>query len=62
MATRPGFRSSREDGRDAQAESFMWVYRSGRDGGEQPIVVFDYQPGRGQRHPLAAFWATTAAC
>jgi transposase len=42
----------KEDGRDAQAKSFMWVYRSGRDS-EQPIVVFDYQPGRGQQHPQA---------
>jgi transposase len=31
----------KEDGRDAQAKSFMWAYRSGRDS-EQPIVVFDY--------------------
>jgi hypothetical protein len=30
----------------------MWAYRSGRDS-EQPIVVFDYQPGRGQEHPQA---------
>lgn len=42
----------KEDGRDAQAKSFMWAYRSGRDS-EQPIVVFDYQPGRGQQHPQA---------
>jgi transposase len=42
----------KEDGRDAQAKSFMWVYRSGRDS-EQPIVVFDYQPGPGQQHPQA---------
>jgi hypothetical protein len=42
----------KEDGRDAQAKSFMWVYRSGQDS-EQPIVVFDYQPGRGQEHPQA---------
>jgi transposase len=42
----------KEDGRDAQAKSFMWAYHSGRDS-EQPIVVFDYQPGRGQEHPQA---------
>ena len=42
----------KEDGRDAQAKSFMWAYRSGQDS-EQPIVVFDYQPGRGQQHPQA---------
>ena len=28
----------------------MWAYRSGEDS-EQPIVLFDYQPGRGQEHP-----------
>ena len=27
----------------------MWAYRSGKDS-EQPIVLFDYQPGRGQEH------------
>jgi transposase len=42
----------KEDGRDAQAKSFMWAYRSGQDS-EQPVVVFDYQPGRGQEHPQA---------
>jgi transposase len=42
----------KEDGRHAQAKSFMWAYRSGQDS-EQPIVVFDYQPGRGQQHPQA---------
>ena len=40
----------KEDGRDAQAKSFMWAYRSGQDS-KQPIVLFDYQPGRGQQHP-----------
>jgi transposase len=42
----------KEEGRDAQAKSFMWAYRSGQDS-EQPIVLFDYQPGRGQEHPRA---------
>ena len=42
----------KEDGRDAQAKSFMWAYRSGQDS-EQPVVLFDYQPGRGQEHPQA---------
>jgi hypothetical protein len=30
----------------------MWAYRSGTDS-KQPIVLFDYQPGRGQEHPRA---------
>jgi transposase len=42
----------KEDGRDAQAKSFMGAYRSGQDS-EQPVVLFDYQPGRGQEHPQA---------
>ena len=42
----------KEDGRDARTKSFMWAYRSGQDS-EQPIVLFDYQPGRGQEHPQA---------
>jgi transposase len=42
----------KEDGRDARTKSFMWAYRSGQDS-EQPIVVFDYQPGRGQEYPQA---------
>lgn len=42
----------KEDGSDAQAKSFMWAYRSGQDCA-QPVVLFDYQPGRGQEHPQA---------
>jgi transposase len=42
----------KEDGRQAQDKSYMWAYRSGQDN-EQPIVLFDYQPGRGQHHPQA---------
>ena len=42
----------KENGRDAQAKSFMWAYRSGQDCA-QPVVLFDYQPGRGQEHPQA---------
>lgn len=40
----------REPGREAQAKSFMWLYRSaGADG--PPIVLFDYQTGRGGEYP-----------
>jgi hypothetical protein len=28
----------------------MWVYRSAEDS-EQPVVLFEYQPGRGQQYP-----------
>jgi hypothetical protein len=42
----------KEPGRAAQSTSYMWVYRSAEDCPE-PVVLFDYQPGRGQEHPQA---------
>jgi transposase len=42
----------KEEGKDPTSTSYMWAYRSGEDS-EQPIVLFDYQPGRGQEHPQA---------
>lgn len=38
-----------EPGRAAEAKSYMWLYRSGRDG--PPIVLYDYQETRSQEHP-----------
>lgn len=40
----------KESGRNAQSTSYMWVYRSAEDS-EQPVVLFEYQPGRGQQYP-----------
>lgn len=40
----------KEDGRKAQSKSYMWVYRSG-EGSSRPVVLFEYQPGRGHEHP-----------
>lgn len=40
----------KEDGRSAQSQSFMWVYRTAIDSA-QPVVLFEYQPGRGHEHP-----------
>lgn len=40
----------REDGKDAESTSYMWIYLSGSDG-LSPIVLYDYQPGRGGRYP-----------
>ena len=40
----------KEDGRKAQSKSYMWVYRSAEDCA-QPVVMFEYQPGRGHEHP-----------
>lgn len=42
----------KEEGKAAQSKSYMWVYRSAEDC-EQPVVLFDYQPGRGQEYPQA---------
>lgn len=45
-----------EAGREPEAKSYMWLYRSGRDG--PPIVLYDYQETRSKEHPkkfLAGF-------
>ena len=39
----------REDGRAAESQSYMWMYRTGRDG--PPIVLFDYKTTRAGKHP-----------
>jgi len=40
----------KETGRSPQSKSYMWIYRSAEDCAE-PVVLFDYQAGRGQEHP-----------
>ncbi|MER9332182.1 IS66 family transposase [Mesorhizobium sp. M0488] len=40
----------KEMDRAAASTSYMWAYRSGHDS-DEPIVLLDYQPGRGQVHP-----------
>lgn len=39
----------RESERSAQSDSYMWLYRTGRDG--PPIVLYDYQTTRAGKHP-----------
>jgi hypothetical protein len=39
-----------ENGRSAQSQLYMWVYRSA-ESSAAPVVLFEYQPGRGQQHP-----------
>ncbi len=39
-----------EKGREAETTSWMWIYMTGSDG-KEPIVLYDYQPGRGGKHP-----------
>ena len=41
-----------EPDRKAQQKSYMWVYRSGQFA-QCPVVIYDYQPGRGHEHPEA---------
>ena len=41
----------KEEGRAAETKSYMWLYRSGRDG--PAIVLYEYQPTRGGLHPRA---------
>jgi transposase len=41
-----------EPERAAETQSYMWVYRSG-EFHPQPVVLYDYQPGRGQAYPQA---------
>ena len=40
-----------EPGRRAQTQSYMWLYRTGAYA-EHPIVLYEYQPGRGSKYPL----------
>ena len=46
-----------EPGKEPQSDSFMWLYRTSGDT-DKPIVLYEYQPGRGGKHPkefLAGF-------
>jgi transposase len=42
----------KEKNKEATSTSYMWAYRSSEDS-DEPIVLLDYQPGRGQVHPQA---------
>lgn len=42
----------KEPDKAPQSQSYMWLYRTGADS-PHPIVLFDYQAGRGQAHPQA---------
>lgn len=42
----------KEKDRQATSTAYMWAYRSGEDS-DEPIVLLDYQPGRGQMYPQA---------
>jgi len=40
-----------ESGRAAETQSYLWLYRTGRDG--PPIICYEYQPTRASAHPIA---------
>ena len=39
-----------EPGKKPQTDSYMWLYRTSGDT-DKPIVLYEYQPGRGAKHP-----------
>jgi hypothetical protein len=39
-----------EPGKKPQSDSYMWLYRTSDDT-DKPIVLYEYQPGRGAKHP-----------
>lgn len=42
----------KEPGKAATSKSYMWVYRTGADGGK-PVILYEYQPGRKGEYPKA---------
>jgi hypothetical protein len=38
----------KEPGKQAQSNSYLWVYRAGTG---PPITLYQYQPSRGSEHP-----------
>jgi transposase len=41
-----------EPGRKARTKSYMWLYRTGKYA-EHPIILYEYQPGRGNCYPAS---------
>jgi len=42
-----------DPGRGKTKRAYLWAYRSNTLGADPPIIVFDYQPGRGGQYPQA---------
>jgi transposase len=42
-----------DPGRGKTKRAYLWAYRSNALGADPPIVIFDYQPGRGGQYPQA---------
>lgn len=41
----------REPDKKATTKSYMWLYRTGADGKDRAIVIYEYQPSRSLQHP-----------
>ena len=52
MPTKTTLQVLHEPGKAPQSESYMWLYRTSGDT-NKPIVLYEYQPGRGAKHPEA---------
>lgn len=50
MLMRLSLQVLREPGRSPTSKSYLWLYRTGRDG--PPVVLYDYQRTRASKHPL----------
>jgi hypothetical protein len=48
-ADETGLQVLHEPGRSASSKSYMWLYRTGREG--PAIVLFEYQTTRAKKHP-----------
>ncbi|AVR87266.1 Mobile element protein [Thauera aromatica K172] len=42
-----------DPGRGKTKRAYLWAYRSNTLGADPPIIIFDYQPGRGGQYPQA---------
>ena len=40
-----------KDGRPANSKSYMWIYRTGKNDKETPIILYEYQRTRNADHP-----------
>jgi hypothetical protein len=50
----------KESGRNAETKSYMWLYRTGREGA--PIILYEYQTTRASKHPDKFLLVSMAIC
>ena len=51
----------KEPGKPAETKSYMWLYRTG-DKNPAPTVLYEYQPGRGGKHPRTFLQGWSGFC